>query len=269
MRVVTRTISTSLQHPRHTARSLGYCDIRDAGACALADVLGAPTAPPRLTALGLERQPLLARRACAAAVRHLGRASAENADVESNDGADVDENSSNNSSSDSPRLASARLASPRLASPHLASPCLTSPRLDSTRFGGRRLSVVDRRSSIVDRRSVRRHPPPPPPGTGACQLRPPAEAPPRRPLVFSFCPHSRPLSQRARGRDCGTPLVRPSVWMTAHCARAARDIPSSRRPFPTQNGAYSHLPPPLSQPTTARAARNATADANQDRIDHI
>ena len=169
-------------------------------------------------------------------------------------------------SSPFPFLASPCLTLPRLASPRLASPRLASPRLNSTRFGGRRLSVVDRRSSIVVLSDVA---PPPPSGTGACQLRPPAEAPPRRPLVFSFCPHSRPLSQRARGRDCGTPLVRPSVWMTAHCARAARDAPSSRRPFPTQNGAYSHSPPPLPQPTTARAARNATADANQDRIDHI
>ena len=87
-------------------------------------------------------------------------------------------------------------SSPRLASPRLNSTRLASPRLNSTRVGGRRLSVVDRRSSIVVLSDA---PPPPPSGTGACQLRPPAEAPPRRPLVFSFCPHSRPLSQRARG----------------------------------------------------------------------
>jgi hypothetical protein len=80
-------------------------------------------------------------------------------------------------SSDPPRLASARLASPRLASPRLASPRLTSPRLDSTRFGGRRLSVVDRRSSVVDRRSVGRHTgnqpgvPRPKVSLGVCELK--------------------------------------------------------------------------------------------------
>ena len=204
----------------HTARSLGYCDIRDAGACALADVLGAPTAPPRLTALGLERQPLLARRACAAAVRHVGRASAENADVESKDGADVDENSSNDSSSDSPRL-----ASPRLASPHLASPRLTSPRLDSTRFGGRRLSVVDRRSSIVDRRSVGRHPPPP------SRHRRLSAPPPRRsttaspPRLLVLSSLSSSLTTRARARLRHPP--RPPVRLDDGALRTR----GSRRPF--------------------------------------
>ena len=98
------------------------------------------------------------------------------------------------------------LASPCLTLPRLASPRLASSRLDSTQLG----SAVDGcRSSILDpRSSFCRTSPPPPSGTGACQLRPPAEAPPRRPLVFSFCPHSRPLSQRARGRDCGIPPVR-------------------------------------------------------------
>ena len=219
----------------HTARSLGYCDIRDAGACALADVLGAPTAPPRLTALGLERQPLLARRACAAAVRHLGRASAENADVESNDGADVDENSSNNLSSDPPRLASARLASPRLASPRLASPHLASTRLNSVR----RSTVVGRRSSIVGRRSSFGRTPRPPPLQAQALV---SSAPPQKhhraaPSSSRFV-LTLVLSHNARAGE--TAAFPPSVWMAAHCARAARDAPSSQRPFPTQNGAYSH-----------------------------
>ena len=189
-----------------TARSLGYCDIRDAGACALADVLGAPTAPPRLTALGLERQPLLARRACAAAVHRVGRALAENADAESKDSADVDENSSNDSSSDSPRL-----ASPRLASPHLASPRLTSPRLDSTRFGGRRFSVVD-----VDRRSSFGRTPPPPPSRHRRLSAPPPRrsttASPPRLLVLSSSLSSSLTTHNARAGETAAPpsSARPS-----------------------------------------------------------
>jgi hypothetical protein len=53
---------------------------------------------------------------------------------------------------------------------------------------------------------------------------PPAEAPPRRPLVFSFL-SSRPLSRRARGRVSGTPIIHPSVRMTAHCAHTAHNAP--------------------------------------------
>jgi len=116
-------------------------------------VLGAPTAPPRLTALGLERQPLLARRACAAAVHHVGRALAENADAESKDGADVDENWINDSSSDSPRLASRRLASPRLASPHLASPRLANRCRLAHRHRHRRAAPGPERPPSISARS--------------------------------------------------------------------------------------------------------------------
>ena len=75
-------------------------------------------------------------------------------------------------------------------------------------------------------------PPAPPSGTGACQPPPP---PPRRSTTASppssshFCPLSRPLSRRARGRVSGTPIIRPSVRMTAHCARAAHDPPPPPR----------------------------------------
>ena len=79
-------------------------------------------------------------------------------------------------------------------------------------------------------------PPRPPQARALVSAAPPAEAPPRRPLVFSFL-SSRPLSRRARGRVSGTPIIRPSVRMTAHFACADRDalLPPAReraRPRP-------------------------------------
>ena len=69
-------------------------------------------------------------------------------------------------------------------------------------------------------------PPAPPSGTGACQRPPPPQKHHRAaPSSSHFCPLSRPLSRRARGRVSGTPIIRPSVRMTAHCARAAHNPP--------------------------------------------
>ena len=49
------------------------------------------------------------------------------------------------------------------------------------------------------------------------------------PSCSHFCPLSRPLSRRARGRVSGTPIIRPSVRMTAHCAHAAHTPPPRPR----------------------------------------
>ena len=49
------------------------------------------------------------------------------------------------------------------------------------------------------------------------------------PSSSHFCPLSRPLSRGARGRVSGTPIIRPSVRMTAHCAHAAHNPPLRAR----------------------------------------
>jgi len=46
------------------------------------------------------------------------------------------------------------------------------------------------------------------------------------PSSSHFCPFSRPLSRRARWRDSGTPIIRPSVRMTAPCACVAIEPPN-------------------------------------------
>ena len=76
------------------------------------------------------------------------------------------------------------------------------------------------------------YPPPPHPPQARALV---SSAPPRKittaspPRALVFCSFSRPLSRRARWRDGGTPIIRPFVRMTAHCARAARDAPPPRR----------------------------------------
>ena len=81
-------------------------------------------------------------------------------------------------------------------------------------------------------------------------------------------------SRAAGGAAARCATVRPAIEHGTSIAP-----PPSREPQPREDATcatsasgvpYSHLPPPLSQLTTApRAARNATADANQDRIYHI
>ena len=74
-------------------------------------------------------------------------------------------------------------------------------------------------------------PPPRPPQHGRLSAPPPPQKLHRvAPSSSHFCPLSRPLSRRARGRVSGTPIIRPSVRMTAHCAHTAHPPPSPAAP---------------------------------------
>ena len=70
-----------------------------------------------------------------------------------------------------------------------------------------------------------------PPRTSLGHGRLSAPPPPQKhhrvaPSSSRFCHFTRPLSRRARWRDSGIPIIRPSVRMMAPCARVATEPPN-------------------------------------------
>ena len=128
---------------------------------------------------------------------------------------------------------------------HMSSPFPPPPRTTGTRALRWRRRSLDREHAVTaaaaaaaaaatdDTRDDGRGDDPPPRALlrhGRLSAPPPPQKHHRvAPSSSHFCPLSRPLSRRTRGRVSGTPIIRPSVRMTAHCAHTAHNTPPPPR----------------------------------------